>query len=60
MKGEQYYCNCQAKCIHKGKLRKVKVYKNGKNYKLKAQVCLNDKNDCTCSYRVKVYNAFMF
>ena len=61
MKGRTHYCNCETSCINKGKLRKVKTWKEGKRTKGKAQVCLNNKPDCTCRYRTdSICNAFKY
>ena len=61
---DNYYCLCQAECIHKGKLRKIIQLEFSKGRKIKrkfkAETCKNSRFDCTCNYRVKVNKAFMF
>lgn len=55
------YCNCESPCVHKGnKLGKIKVYKDGRTYKRKAQVCNNPNKFNTCSYKATLDNVFMF
>ena len=57
----EYFCNCEAACVHKAqKMRKVKIWKEGKNFKAKCQVCLNNRNDCTCRYRTDLGNVFKY
>ena len=55
---DNYYCNCQADCIHKGKLRKIKQFEFSKGrkikHKFKVESCKNTKFDCTCKYRLKI------
>lgn len=61
MKDTTYYCNCDSPCVNKGNLRKVKTLENGKWRKEKCQLCLNDKNDCTCRYRTaNLCNVFKY
>lgn len=58
---KDYYCNCEADCLYKAKkLKRIKVYKDGKVTKKKAQVCTNKKRACTCKYRDYLVNAFLF
>lgn len=57
---DNYYCNCQAECIHKGKITRVIVCDSKGKHKLKAELCNNNKFSCTCKYRVKVNKAFLF
>ncbi len=59
-----YYCLCQAECIHKGKLRKIiqLEFSGGRKikHKLKVESCKNTKFDCTCKYRFKINKVVSF
>lgn len=54
-----YYCDCEAPCIHKGGLQKIRIYENGKVSKKKVQKCKN-KAFSTCAYRKNIFGAFKF
>ena len=60
MKGDNYYCNCEAPCIHKGRITKIIVIDSKGKHKRKVQVCRNTRNDHTCNYRATIGRAFMF
>ena len=61
MKDIDYYCNCDAPCIHKSKrLRKVKIWRDGKTTKTKVQICLNPHKDCTCKHQVSFGKVFHY
>lgn len=48
---KDYYCECNAPCIHQKGIRKI--YINGNEVKVSG--CGNQRKDCNCKYKRPLY-----